>query len=736
MGLVKGGNEIITYDFTKSVYGYIQLNSPIIATTNTSSYKTSVKFSVLIDIGPSFVYATIESKDTFEFLIAYSKRYIDKEQVIAEKILTFFDPVPCRWSDTPSEDPGLIIQTVNYLHQINLVKYNSKIVLQGRHRPEDIKHLNGTGILIGKRGEKVAVHLPVPIKIDDRITAINIYTSNDVIKSIEYWFEGKDPYIYIWDNGEYIKKFDMMSRESTSLKLVDEYYTFEGFTGKESYKINDEMIFIKTLGVKLTNTVNMFSYESSSNRKYTPNLGINEETIDTEFPLISQNVLLFCGKTRSKSPIFKPTKAIIIPSYQWPLFRLLPINQSKYLTNEFLYYWKSTGEEFVVYVLNRFDIDVVEFAFYRQNGKYENSIFLKMQGIRNYKDVKVIVSPNGRYVFYVEEEQEDDKDIPDSSRQNLRNKRQFIGKVSEIVTLRSKEQGIKMKNIVKHHKRSNPANLKQMLKESIDSEASFTLKAIQTIKDAGNWFSIFHHSFGNNDSMQLFVTDKGSIVFVDKVNNMLFFNNTDMSKACKNKLGLKEDGKTEYQIKDLNWWFSDNGLVGYSSEDAIYLEINLKRMKVKKIKKIAFKINKDKLFIKSIKFWPNSRYILIWLSTNYDELVLVIWDLKVNSEKFNLSLDRSVAYINKPGGCYGIILWGSYYINLDIGLMNNYFDHDFFDYPWTNKQQGFKMDRSENIILYRGELLMKEMYSECEVLQSLINGDTVYNEQTYSGKTI
>ena len=109
-----------------------------------------------------------------------------------------------------------------------------------------------------------------------------------------------------------------------------------------------------------------------------------------------------------------------------------------------------------------------------------------MQGIRNYKDVKVIVSPNGRYVFYVEEEQEDDKDIPDSSRQNLRNKRQFIGKVSEIVTLRSKEQGIKMKNIVKHHKRSNPANLKQMLKESIDSEASFTLKAIQTIKDAGN----------------------------------------------------------------------------------------------------------------------------------------------------------------------------------------------------------------------------------------------------------
>ena len=29
MGMIKGGNEIITYDFTKSIYGYLKLNSPI-----------------------------------------------------------------------------------------------------------------------------------------------------------------------------------------------------------------------------------------------------------------------------------------------------------------------------------------------------------------------------------------------------------------------------------------------------------------------------------------------------------------------------------------------------------------------------------------------------------------------------------------------------------------------------------------------------------------------------------
>ena len=198
MGFIKGSNEIITYDFTKNIYGYIQLNSPVIATTSTSSYKTSIKFSVLLDVGSFFIYAIIESRDTFEFMITYSKRFIEKDLIMGEKILTFFDPIPWRWNDNQSEDPGIIIHSLNYLQQINLIKYNSKIIVQGKYRPEDIKHLNGTGLLIGKRGEKVVIHLPVPIKIDDKVTWVNMYTSNDVLRSVDYCFEGKDPYIYIY----------------------------------------------------------------------------------------------------------------------------------------------------------------------------------------------------------------------------------------------------------------------------------------------------------------------------------------------------------------------------------------------------------------------------------------------------------------------------------------------------------------------------------------------------------
>lgn len=43
------------------------------------------------------------------------------------------------------------------------------------------------------------------------------------------------------------------------------------------------------------------------------------------------------------------------------------------------------------------------------------------------------------------------------------------------------------------------------------------------------------------------------------------------------------------------------------------------------------------------------------------------------------------------------------------------------------------MDKYENILLYQGKLLMKEMYSECEILQKLIDGKLAYNERTNTG---
>lgn len=45
-----------------------------------------------------------------------------------------------------------------------------------------------------------------------------------------------------------------------------------------------------------------------------------------------------------------------------------------------------------------------------QNGKYETSIFLHINGIKNYNNPNISISPNGRFMFYIEEMKEEEKE--------------------------------------------------------------------------------------------------------------------------------------------------------------------------------------------------------------------------------------------------------------------------------------------------------------------------------------
>lgn len=90
-----------------------------------------------------------------------------------------------------------------------------------------------------------------------------------------------------------MKKFEMVNKDSSCLKLVDDFYTYPGFTGKENFRINDGMIFVKTLGVKLQEKNRFLKSPSESFDSFRPNLEMNEDTISGIFPLVSQDVLLF-----------------------------------------------------------------------------------------------------------------------------------------------------------------------------------------------------------------------------------------------------------------------------------------------------------------------------------------------------------------------------------------------------------------------------------------------------------
>jgi len=98
------------------------------------------------------------------------------------------------------------------------------------------------------------------------------------------------------------------------------------------------------------------------------------------------------------------------------------------------------------------------------------------------------------------------------------------------------------------------------------------------------------------------------------------------------------------------------------------------------------------------------------LTNKYKESIILVWDIVQNREKYNYSINGAYSLITKPNSKLGVILCTDYYINLDVGLNNFYFDHEFSDYPWGVDDQGCKMDKNEYTILYKGKLLMKEMY--------------------------
>ena len=93
-----------------------------------------------------------------------------------------------------------------------------------------------------------------------------------------------------------------------------------------------------------------------------------------------------------------------------------------------------------MYQLNRNDLGYVEFAFYEQNGKYHSSLDLEINGLSDYSNPNISVSPNGRYIFYVEE-----KESEENNRTNRKSGKELIGKVVEILSLRPKEEGVKLK---------------------------------------------------------------------------------------------------------------------------------------------------------------------------------------------------------------------------------------------------------------------------------------------------
>lgn len=104
----------------------------------------------------------------------------------------------------------------------------------------------------------------------------------------------------------------------------------------------------------------------------------------------------------------------------------------------------------------------------------------------------------------------------------------------------------------------------------------------------------------NDTSEQIYVTNSGSVVILDKADQSIYFNEIDMYTPNKKKLGYQPGTKTRNDIDSMNWTNHDQGVLAYSEEEIYFLGVDKKTRKAGKVTRINFKINKDRLFVKTV----------------------------------------------------------------------------------------------------------------------------------------
>lgn len=89
-----------------------------------------------------------------------------------------------------------------------------------------------------------------------------------------------------------------------------------------------------------------------------------------------------------------------MPLYNDPRFSILSGRKRKAIRNEFFFKPPNYPDELIVYMLQSDSKNDIEFAFYKTNGQYINSIHHSIEGVTNYDNLVVKLSPDGKMLFY------------------------------------------------------------------------------------------------------------------------------------------------------------------------------------------------------------------------------------------------------------------------------------------------------------------------------------------------
>lgn len=229
----------------------------------------------------------------------------------------------------------------------------------------------------------------------------------------------------------------------------------------------------------------------------------------------------------------------------------------------------------------------------------------------------------------------------------------------------------------------------------------FSIEHRVTISDFFQRYSRDHHSFNSIyfydfKNSSFFLTDNMELLYVNPTDNIVMYDDIKCQNEVENKLGKHEEDKQKFKtIKDFRIVLKNGGFIFYSEQEIYFLGINSETKTVKPLIKIDFELKKEQLSVWTVCPCPDPNLIVFSFRKDL-HYILLVWNVEENREVYNFSTSEDWSFIYGPGSKAGFILNQETYVNLDTGLINNFFQYKFSDDKYFKNTCGYKINETHD----------------------------------------
>jgi hypothetical protein len=237
--MIKGGSEVIKYNFNTKEYRYCKLPSSF--TVLQTGKQNELKFRGLLDLGFFYVKAVVSLDDSKrEMTFEADLHYIDKEKLPQQKILNILPDT--QTLDNGSKEACFLLHLTDCLLTYTKTPEPKIQIKHSHHTLSEV--LWDNGLILFKRDSKRVFLIDSPLNFEDKSSYHIIYESNDIIKNIKATSDGEKLEYYIADERKFLKVAHLVREELIQELIIRrKMYVSKEFTGEDDFVVKGNMIY-------------------------------------------------------------------------------------------------------------------------------------------------------------------------------------------------------------------------------------------------------------------------------------------------------------------------------------------------------------------------------------------------------------------------------------------------------------------------------------------------------------